>query len=180
MTVVRNRADARWLPSRFHFALFRLFAYFRLRAAKPEPHEGLVLAIERHQTAIENYIVNSGVFIVIAAFVASMIPLPTGAACAVAIPVTAIYINAQIVLTAITIAPIARRIASREVGIAVNSTVFAVIVIAMATLLAVTSSPFRYVGMACLGAVAANAIAALVVLLMQRPIAELERRYEPE
>ena len=35
--IVRNRADARLLPSRHDFALFRLVAWMRLRRAKPAP-----------------------------------------------------------------------------------------------------------------------------------------------
>ena len=57
MKIVRDRGDARWLPSRFNLALFRLFAYLRLRSVRPQPRPGLILAVDRGQNAFENYAV---------------------------------------------------------------------------------------------------------------------------
>lgn len=182
MTVVRDRAEARWLPSRFDFAFFRLIAFLRLKASKPEPRDGIVLAIERHQNAAENYLGSICVFVVLTAFVASLIDvaLPFGTAVALAIPITAVYLNVQIVFTGLTIAPVLRKLTPLRNAIAVNSAVLMIIVIAAATLLAVSSSPLRHVGSGYLVLVAANAIASLIVFVLQRQIADAERAYGVE
>lgn len=184
MRSVRDRAEARWLPSRFDFALFRLFAYIRLKRSRPEPKPGLVLAIQRHQGAIEAYLICILVFVVLASFVASLLAtmMPFGAACALALPVAAVYINAQIVFTGAIIAPIVRKIirTDREIGIVVNATLWTIVIVGAACLLAVSESPLRHVGTFFLAAIAANAIASLIVFSMQRSFVELERRYGVE
>ncbi|HUP45003.1 MAG TPA: hypothetical protein VM779_05775 [Thermoanaerobaculia bacterium] len=57
MRIVRDRADARWLPSRYRFAIFRLTAWLLLRRSRSEIREGLVLGIDRDQNAVESYTV---------------------------------------------------------------------------------------------------------------------------
>ncbi|HEY8712052.1 MAG TPA: hypothetical protein VIM68_04220 [Thermoanaerobaculia bacterium] len=180
MTVIRDRADARWLPSRFDFALFRLFAYFRLRTMRPEPKQGIALSVERHQSAIENYLIPLCVLVVIAAFMASLIAsmLPLEAAFLIALPATAVLITAQMVLTGLAITPLVRKLpgmtgASR---ITVNAAVLSAMAITAAALLAASATPLRHIGTAYLMLLAANALASVVVFLMRRRIADLERR----
>lgn len=55
MKLVRNRADARWLPSRYRYALFRLMAWAIFRAVGPKPRRGIVMAVDRDQSALESY-----------------------------------------------------------------------------------------------------------------------------
>ncbi len=184
MKVVHDRADARWLPSRFHLALFRLLAFFRLKTSRPQPHPGLALAIERHQDAAENYLDGACTFIVIAAYVTSLLisVLPVATASLIAVPATALYFSGQTVFVGFVIAPIVRRFTRTNdgYGIAINSAIFLIVTIACATLLAVSISPLRYVGFAYLVLVAANAVAAVIVFLMQRPIENAERSYGVE
>lgn len=184
MTIVRDRADARWLPSRFNFALFKLFAFARLKMAKPEPQPGLALAIERNQSAAENYAVTIVVFIVLAAFVASLLAtsLPFGTACLVAVPTTAVLINVQVVGVGAILIPFVRKLTrSRpEIGIALNSAITAMFVTAAAAFLAVSDSSVRHFGTAFLILIAANAVAAIIVFVLQRPIADAERAYGVE
>lgn len=184
MTVIRDRADARWLPSRFDFALFRLFAYFRLRTIRPEPKQGIALSVERHQSAIENYIIPTCVSVVIAAFIASIIAsrLPLEVACLIALPAAAVLIPMQMVLTGVAITPLVRKLPGMTSvsRIAVNAAVLSTMAITAAALLAAGPSPLRHIGTAYLTLIAANAVASVVVFLMQRPIADLERRYGVE
>ena len=70
MRVVRGRADARWLPSRHNFALFRLAAFLRLRRARPEPCDGSCV-IDRHQSAMETWLVMSWVTLTFACYLAA-------------------------------------------------------------------------------------------------------------
>ncbi len=142
------------------------------------------MAIERHQSAMENYIVPVVVFIVLAAFIASLIArtLPFGTACALALPAAAVLINVQVVLVGFIMIPIVRKLPRRqaEFGHAVNSFLLLAVVIAAAALLSGGASPLRHIGTAFLVLVAANAIAFVCVLLMQRSIADAERRYGVE
>jgi hypothetical protein len=184
VNVVRDRADARWLPSRFDFALFRLFAYFRLKTIGPEEAPGLVLSIERHQSAIENYLISFCVCLVMAAFIASIVAanLPLGPACLIALPMTGILISAQIVFMGAVITPLLRKVTGMggAACIAMNSILMSAIAITAAILLAIGSSPLRHIGTAYLLLLAANAIASVVVFLMQRQFDDLERRYGVE
>lgn len=184
MNVIRDRADARWLPTRFDFALFRLFAWFRLKTTHPEEKKGLVLSIERHQSAVENYLIGICVWVVIAAFLASIFAatLPLGAACLIALPAAGVLVSVEIVIMGTMIMPLIRKMTgvSGEAGIAANSVVTSAIALAAATLLAVGESPLRFIGYAYLIMIAANAIASVIVFLMQQQFIEMERRYGVE
>ena len=57
MKIVRDRADAYWLPQRFRFAVFCLFAYAMFRWTGRRDRSGVVLGIDRDQSAIEHYTV---------------------------------------------------------------------------------------------------------------------------
>lgn len=180
MNAVRDRADARWLPSRFDFALFRLFAYFRLKASKPQPQPGLVLSIERHQSAVENYFITICVWVVVAAFLASIIgaTLPLTAACLLALPATGVLVSVEIVVIGVA-TPLVRKLLrlSDDSNAGVNSVVIGAIALSSAAMLTIGSSPLRHIGTAYLLLLAANVLASLVVFLMRRRIAGLERRY---
>jgi hypothetical protein len=182
--VVRDRGDARWLPSRFHFALFKLFAYFRLRIAKPEPRPGVVMTIDPHQSALENYIVAVSVLLVTTCFTASLFAasMPFGAACIVAIPVTAVMIHVPIVFFGTVISPMIRRVTglSDEGAIAINSAILMTVTIAAATMLAAGASPLRGIGTLFLLLAGANAIAAVAVFMMPSAMAAAETRFGVE
>ena len=57
MKVIRDRADAFWLPQRFRFAIFRLLAYVMFRRARRRASAGTALGVDRDQTALEHYTV---------------------------------------------------------------------------------------------------------------------------
>src|SRR5688572_14418886 len=60
MRIVRDRADAQWLPSRFRFALFRLAALIAMSRSTPREQRGLVLVIDRDQSAVEQHLLSLG------------------------------------------------------------------------------------------------------------------------
>jgi hypothetical protein len=182
VTVVRDRGDARWLPSRFNFALFRLIAYLRLRTSNPESRPGIAMSIERHQSATENYLVAACVLVLWIAFTAAMLAsvMPFPLACIVAFPAAALIVHlVPMCLIGLLVAPVARKITGNSAlnNIAVSSAIMIVMTIAAAAVLATGTSPLRYVGTAFLFLTAINALASVVVFTMQRSIAETERRF---
>lgn len=82
MKIARNRADARWLPTRHNLAIFRLYAYLRMREAKPEPRDGMMTPIDRYQSSFETHCVAIVIFaissIYLAGFLARWMPLAIG------------------------------------------------------------------------------------------------------
>ena len=181
MRVIRDRGDARWLPSRFHFALFRLLAYIRLQMAKPEPRPGVVLALQRDQNPFETFFLTASVLAVGTAFTATLLDerMSLPAAILVAFMATAAFMQVMIVAVGLIVLSVLRRAspAAGEKRLAMTSAIQMLITIAIATLLAMDDSPLRHVGTVFLAGVAANAIAALIVLAMARPIADAERRF---
>lgn len=166
MKLIRGRADARWLPSRHRFALFRLYAFFRLMGAKPEPREGLVLVVDRDQTAFEHHGASIWIVLTIACYFAATLfdgwPLPAG-------------IAAGVVAAALAI----------ELPIWIGGLVFGhargVAVLTMVPLIAASihfarqTSWVRFAAWQFLGLLAINALASAIVFLLRAPIARLER-----
>lgn len=184
MSAVRDRGDARWLPSRFHFAMFRLIAYVRLRQARREDRPGLVMAVDRYQSAIEIYAVAGCVILVATSFITSLLApwMSLGAACLVAIIATPVIIQIVFIAFALAVPSTLRRYArmSSDYNIPLTSAFLMLMVIVAAALLAAGNSPLRHVGTAFLLLVGVNAVAAVAVFILQRPIAEAERRYGVE
>lgn len=170
MRFVRGRADARFLPSRHNAALFRLAAYLRLRNAKPEPSDG-VLVIERYQSAFETWTVGSWIIGTIACFVAATLfaswPIPL--AILAAVPLTIVGLELPLYLIGLTITPLLRAHPTQ-----VNSLLFFAGVAAAAAYFATRPSWVRFVGWQFLALLALNAIAAVIVFLLRDPIARLE------
>lgn len=179
MRIVRDRRDARWLPSRFHFALFRLFAYLRLRRAKPESAPGLVMIVDRYQSAAENYLVAICIFVVATSFVVTLLNLTISlpAAWVIAVPVTAIMIQISVPFLAVVIMPMVRKIIPlRADNLALNSAVLMAIAIGAAVFVVIRGSATRYLAAVFLFFVALNAIAAGLMFVLRGSVAEAERR----
>lgn len=159
MRIVRDRADARWLPSRFNFALFRLFAYLRLRASRPQPRPGLMLAVERHQSAAENNIVCIVMIVVVASFFDSLWGIPA-----------AILIFQIAIVAAAGIMRIFRSGDTTHGG--------GMIIMGITIVLAVWFARFDLVSRVFLALVALNAVAAVLMVALRRKVAALERTFE--
>jgi hypothetical protein len=166
--VVRGRADARWLPSRFHFALFRLYAFVRMKLAKPEPAD-VALVIDRDQNPLESALLSTWATATLACYAAATLfaswPLPLALLAGILVGITCLEIPI------VTIGLLLRH----RTNIALNSFVLMTLLIAAAAYFARTQSWARYAAWQFLGAVALNAVAAAIVFLLRGSIAEMEQ-----
>jgi len=176
MRIVRGRAEARWMPSRYVFALFRLFAYLRFRNAKPEPRE-VLLVVERAQSNVEVTVVVSWLLLTGACYVAELglgsWPL------AVTIPVGTLLANfvlqATIVFSAFTFAPLWRRVTRLQTPASrVNS--FVVLSVAAGASAYCLGHPswVRFVAWHFFAIAALNALASAILFALRDSIARLE------
>lgn len=169
MKIVRGRADARWLPSRFNFALFRLYAFLRMKNAKPEPAD-VALVIDRNQNPIESAVLSIWTTATLACYVAATLfaswPLPLGLLAAAPVAITCLEI--PIVIVGI---PLRRR----RNNIPLNSFVLMSLLIAAAVYFTRLQSWARFAAWQFLAVVALNTVAAAIVFLLRGSIAEMER-----
>jgi len=174
--VVRNRADARWFPSRHNFALFRLAAYLRLRRARPEHRDGIFI-IDRHQSAMETWLVMSWVTLTFACYLAATLFVDWHIALAlpVSLPLAVVLLEVPAILSALTIAPLFRSVAD---GVRINGVVIMLLFSAASAYFALhpTLPPtwIRFVAWQFLALLALNAIAAVIAFPLRHSIARLE------
>jgi hypothetical protein len=170
MRIIRGRADARWLPSRHNFALFRLAAYLRCRTAKPEPAE-TILVIDRNQSAFETYAVSVWLLLTLTGYLAATLfgswPVVTGVAAA--FPVAVAVSHAPFFILAPFLAPL-----DGAKTLRVQSAALLLLYVAAAVWFATRASWVRVVAWQFLGIAALNAIAAAIVFLLRHRIAQLE------
>ncbi|HVR41708.1 MAG TPA: hypothetical protein VMU84_21605, partial [Thermoanaerobaculia bacterium] len=152
MNVVRDRAEARWLPSRHHYALFRLFASLRYRFAKPQPVRGLMLMIDRDQSTLENFTTGLWMLATLIAFLAAQVGF------LIAIPLSLIVIQ----LPLHTLGPLIRRVAKVPGQQATSIATLTLYALAAAYY---TQSPtwIRYIAWQFLGILALNAIVSCIL-----------------
>ena len=174
MRVVRDRADARWFPSRHNFALFRLAAYLCLRRARPEHHDG-ILIIDRHQSAAETWLVMSWVTLTFACYLATTLFVDWHIALAlpVSLPLAIVLLEVPAILSALTIAPLFHS-RDRATGFRVNGVVIMLLFSAASAYFARHPSWIRFVAWQFLALLALNAIAAMIVFPLRHSIARLE------
>jgi hypothetical protein len=173
---VRNRADARWFPSRHNFALFRLAAYLCLRRARPERRDGM-LVIDRHQSATETWLVMSWVTLTFACYLAMtlFVDWHIVVALSVSLPLAIVFLEVPAILSALTIAPLFHSIArDRAAGFRVNGVVIMLLFSAASAYFALHPTWIRFVAWQFLGLLALNAIAAVIAFPLRHSIARLE------
>lgn len=170
MNLVRNHAEARWMPSRHCYALFRLFAYLRLRNARPERSD-IMLAIERHQSNMETMLVAAWMVLTVAGCLAGTTFPSWHLALAIPAAILAAMLSIQIlmIVSALVIAPL-----FPGPGARVNSIVLMTLTAALAAYSAMQASWMRFAGLQFLALVALNAIAAAIMFLLRNSVAELE------
>jgi hypothetical protein len=174
--VVRNRADARWFPSRHNFALFRLAAYLRLRRARPEHRDG-IFVIDRHQSATETWLVMSWVTLTFACYLATTLfdDWHIAPALLVSLPLAVVLLEVPAILSALTIAPLFRSIAGDRVnGFRVNGVVLMLLFSAVSAYFAQHPTWIRFVAWQFLVLLALNAIAAVIAFPLRHSMARLE------
>lgn len=159
MNVVRGRAEARWLPARHRFALFRLFAHVKSRTAKAEPREGLMLMLDRDQSAYEHYAVSTWIVLTVTCYLAATLfgawPLPL--ALVAAIPATAVAIEIAVCVNGLVFGN-ARR----------NGIAFMLLMTAASAYLVTAATWVRFAAGQFLALLALNAVAAVVVFPLER------------
>jgi hypothetical protein len=174
--IVRDRADARWFPSRHNFALFRLAAYLRLRRARPEHRVGIFI-IDRHQSATETWLVMSWVTLTFACYLAATLFVDWHIALAlpVSLPLAVVLLEVPAILSALTIVPLLHSIAgARASGVRINGVVIMLLFSAASAYFALHPTWIRFVAWQFLALLALNAIAAVIAFPLRHSIARLE------
>lgn len=178
MKVVRGRADARWLPSRFNFALFRLFAFLRMRNAKPEVRD-VALIIDRNQNAIESFALSVWIPLTLACYVAAMLPArwPRSIALIAALPIAVALPQIAIIIFGTLFIPLWNALTRRRVEnvMGVTSAGMMLPFFAATLWIARSQSWARFAAWHVLVLAGLNAIAAAILFLLRDSMAELER-----
>ena len=177
MRMVRGRAEARWLPSRHHFALFRLGGYLRLRSAKPEPKPHVMLAVDRDQSAFEGYGVSAWLLVTVACYVyfelSSRMAWPL--ALLLAAPLASLALQIPLFFVGAVLAPLVSGAYGHNAR--VNSIATVSLQIVVASYYATERAWVRFAGWQFLFFVALNALAAIVLFALRADVARLEASY---
>lgn len=173
MRVVRDCPQARYLPSRYHFALARLlaFAASRFRSPVAARVDRVVYALDRDQSAVENYGVAIWFVVTLACYLGFLLPFRA--------PFD--------ILAAVVIAPLSAQIAILLVGgaftlmgmknnIAILSAATMSVMITVSSYLATVAAPVRFIAWFFLFVVVLNAAAWLILLPLRNRIREMEKR----
>lgn len=175
MKFIRDRADARFLPSRYHFALFRLGAWLKLITTPPQPRSGLAMAIDRDQSAVEHHTVAWGFFLITTAYVAAILSrqmnIVLAVVCAIVIATVLVEIP-MFALGGVLAALNPQRNNIREVS-ALTFLPFLLASIYFAS----TSGWPRPIAWLVLILIASNVIAAGVLWLFRHRVSDAERRF---
>lgn len=168
---IRNHPEAVWLPSRYRFAIGRLYALLRLATAKPvETDVEYVLPLDRDQSAYEQYGVAIWVYVTAVAYIAALLPLIRPVAIVVAMPIAAVALHVPLLLVGATLpkwTPYAR----------VHAKVLMTVMAALSLWFAQRDTWPRYFAWFFLGVLALNGIAALIAFALRGTIARVERPY---
>ena len=179
MRAVRDRAEAHWLPSRFRYAIFRLLALFMIRRAKPKEACGLVLVIDRDQSAVEYYLVAVWLLVTLSCYVAVLLTRITHGviAFAAAVPIASVVIKFPLYAGGIF------AIALKAIGIGREDVRRANTVLTYAGLIVISAwfaaadTWARPIAIAFLIVIGINALAAVAVWLLRNRIVDVEKRY---
>jgi hypothetical protein len=174
VNVVADRPEARWLPSRHHFALTRLIAYARLRGARQvaKNAEHLILSIDHDQTAIEMHGTAIWIFITTVCYIAAALPLIWPAAIVVAVPLAAIVLQ----FPTVGIGPIVRALIGDGDHIKIISVIAMSLLVIASSYFAVSASWARYAAWFFFAVLVMNGAAAVVVWLLRAAIRAEEER----
>lgn len=177
MKAIRGRADARWLPSRHRFALFRLFAYFRLRSVQPRPDRGLLLVVDRDQSAFENQAMSIWMLAMVTCYTAELLfarwPLP------LALLAGFVAGNVLLELPIYTFAVAATALAPGN-HLKFMSMVYMSLLIMLASWFATSPRWIRFVAWQFFFFLAMNALSAIVMFALRGAVARLESTFGGE
>jgi hypothetical protein len=176
MKIVRHRDDARLLPSRHDFALFRLVAYLRLRRAQPGSALSMFV-VDRHQSAVETWTVGLWLLLASSCYLADAftprLGLPLALFAGFVVALTAV--QAGIVILGLTVAPLWKKITRSDIlPLRVNSFTFMLMFVTASGWAALRPTWVRFVGWSSIGAFALNIAAAAALYLLRDSVAHLE------
>lgn len=171
--MVRDRGDARWLPSRFRYASFRLLAWAMFRSSGPEPRRGIVMGVDRDQSTLESYSIAGWLTITSSCLAYAVMGrfLPPAAAALVS-PLAAV-VFLQGITVAVTIA--GALVFDRGSGTLVSFATWFLVTVA-AILVADYQTWPRYVAWSFLIVLAVNAVAAGIARIFRNRLLEPERQ----
>ena len=175
MNMVVDRPEARLLPSRHRFALARLIAYLRLRAARSaasQPEEHLILPVERDQTAAEMNGIAIWVFATTTCYIAAALPLALPIAIVIAVPLAAIAIHLPIVVGG----PILRLMIGDGDHVKIVSVITMVLLLISSSYVAASPMWARFAAWLFFAVLILNSAAAIVVWLLRNSIRAAEER----
>jgi hypothetical protein len=164
MKIVRDREDARRLPTRFRFAIFRLLAFLRMLFSRPVERRGIILAIDRDQSVVEQFTVAIWITFTASAFLSVAMPM------FVAIPMTAILLHVPMAIFGGLILPAGRN------NLALNSIATMAAIAMAAAYFATTTSWLRFVAWSFFALLAINALAAVVMWTLRNAVQRMEQR----
>jgi hypothetical protein len=171
---VRRRSEARWLPSRHRFAIFRLYGLLRLAMATNEAGSAdIALTIDRDQSNDEQYAVALLVFATVTSYLAVLLPFVTPVAIAMAIPLSGFAVQVPVFIVG-SLLPRWRN------NLSINSVVLMATITAASIYFARGGSWAHFVAWFFLGTLIANGAAWCIVFLLRGRIAEIDRLYGGE
>ena len=143
--LIRDDPAARWLPARHYFALTRLIAFLirRFQAAPKLEVDHLLLAVDREQSAVENYTVSVWFWLTTACYLAAVLPLHPALAIAIAIPFAPLVVQIPLYLGA-------------------NRLILMLLYFCASAYFASVSGPVHYVALASLLVFVMNAVAWII------------------
>ncbi|HYO79471.1 MAG TPA: hypothetical protein VE010_23595 [Thermoanaerobaculia bacterium] len=170
MRIVRGNAAARFMPSRHNFAIFKLVAYLRLRGARPEAWDG-IMVVDRQQSNVETWLVTIWLTVMGGCFTAAAFAIPLTFAIVLAL----LGIQAVAVASGVVIAPLWKAVVRSETSpMKVNAIVVMSLLTAAAMYTATRPTWARFAGWHFLSMLALNAVAAAIVFFLRNVIAQLE------
>ncbi|MGN6186609.1 MAG: hypothetical protein ACTHQM_23475 [Thermoanaerobaculia bacterium] len=176
MKLLQGHAEMRHMPSRHHFALFRLVAYLRLRNVKIIGEADRVLSINRDQSATELFGTGWWIVITVACYFASMMTIALPLALVISIVLSWCTVQALTVGTGLFIAPLVRFVTRKQGhnNIHLNSIAIMTLLFVAALYFGTQRTWVRFAAWQFLALIALNACAALVVFFLGGEIARLE------
>ena len=174
LNVAIDRPDARWLPSRHHFAVARLIGYILLGRTRPAVDRPghLILSIDRDQTTVEMHLTAFWVFATTACYVAALLPFALPLSIILAIPLAAVAIHLPIVLGG----PILRALTGDGNHIKIVSVITMVLLLIASSYVATTRTWARFVAWLFFAILLLNGVAAVILWLLRGSVKAAEER----
>lgn len=170
--IVRDRAEAKWLPSRHRYALMRLLAFLILRNARPKPQPGLILVIDRDQSTLENLFTSVWATLTVVCYMSALL---RGWWKLAAIPLGWIVIQLPLYVLGAALMPLFGRSLAANNHRA-NSVLYWSLMFVASAYFVTQEGIQRWVAYGFFVLLTLNALAAIILFPLRRKVAELEAR----